>query len=69
MTTQTQGTTRRGGIGFGSLLALLFIALKLTGTIHWSWLWVLAPFWVPWAIVLVVLGAIAILTAIKVMVK
>ena len=51
------------------MLALLFIALKLTGTIHWSWLWVLAPFWVPWAIVLVVLGAIAILTAIKVMVK
>ena len=33
-------------IGFGSLLTLVFIVLKLTGTIHWSWLWVLSPIWI-----------------------
>jgi hypothetical protein len=27
-------------------LALLFIALKLTGYITWSWWWVLAPLWI-----------------------
>jgi hypothetical protein len=27
------------------LLCLLFIYLKLCGTIDWSWWWVLAPFW------------------------
>lgn len=26
-------------------LAILFIALKLTGVIKWSWLWVLSPIW------------------------
>lgn len=27
-------------------LALLFIGLKLTGYIAWSWLWVLSPLWI-----------------------
>ena len=26
-------------------LTILFIALKLTGFIHWSWWWVLSPMW------------------------
>lgn len=30
-----------------SILGLLFILLKLTGHLAWSWLWVLAPFWLP----------------------
>lgn len=34
-----------GGVGFLSLLTVLFIGLKLTGYINWSWLWVLAPMW------------------------
>lgn len=33
------------GIGFGSLLFLLFLTLKLTGVIAWSWWWVTAPLW------------------------
>lgn len=36
-----------GGIGFFSLLGLLFIGLKLGGVIDWSWWWVLSPFWLP----------------------
>jgi hypothetical protein len=46
-----------GGIGFGGLLAILFIGLKLGGVINWSWLWVLLPIWLPLALVLV-LGVI-----------
>ena len=45
----------KGGIGFGSLLFLLFLGLELTGYITWSW-WVTAPLWGP---LVVVLGAIA----------
>jgi hypothetical protein len=37
----------RRGPGFSSLLGLLFIGLKLTGHIDWSWWWVLAPLWIP----------------------
>lgn len=33
-------------IGFVGLLTLLFIALKLTYYISWSWWWVLAPIWI-----------------------
>ena len=32
-------------IGFLGMLALIFITLKLTGYIAWSWIWVLAPLW------------------------
>lgn len=44
-----------GGIGFSGLLTIVFIVLKLCGVIHWSWLWVLAPLWIPIAIFLLVL--------------
>ena len=48
-------TTSSSGIGFSGLLAILFIALKLTGYITWSWLWVLAPIWIPFIIVVFIL--------------
>jgi len=35
---------------FSTLLAVLFIGLKLTGFIAWSWLWVLCPLWIGFAI-------------------
>jgi len=41
----------RSEIGFCGLLGLLFIALKLTHFIDWSWAWVLAPLWFPAAAV------------------
>lgn len=50
-------------IGFGNLLVLLFITLKLTGVISWNWLWVLAPLWMPFALVALFLGAFGLLFA------
>jgi hypothetical protein len=35
-----------GGVGFLGLLTIVFITLKLTGVIDWSWVWVLAPLWI-----------------------
>ncbi len=34
------------------LLGVVFVTLKLCGVIHWSWIWVTAPFWTPVAVVL-----------------
>jgi len=34
-----------------TLLTLLFVALKLTGHIDWSWWWVLSPVWLVLAFV------------------
>lgn len=45
-------------IGFAGLLAILFIALKLTGYIAWSWLWVLSPLWIAVTIWLTVVAAL-----------
>lgn len=42
----TQITTRGGSVTFPSLLTILFVALKLTGQIDWSWWWVLSPLWI-----------------------
>lgn len=40
------------GIGFCGLLTVLFIGLKLTGYIAWSWWWVTSPMWLPISVVL-----------------
>lgn len=48
-----------GGIGFIGLLTIVFIVLKLTGVIAWSWVWVLAPLWID--LILVVIAVIACL--------
>jgi len=44
-------------IGFFGFLTLLFIGLKLTNYIDWSWEWVLAPIWLP-VLIGVVIGCI-----------
>ena len=53
--------TKVSGIGFGGLLAIVFIVLKLLNVIAWSWLWVLAPIWIPVAIAIVLFFVLAII--------
>jgi hypothetical protein len=45
-----EGSAGNGGISFFGMLAILFIGLKLTGFIDWSWWVVLSPLWLPLAI-------------------
>lgn len=40
------------GFPFLPALALLFIGLKLTGHVAWSWAWVLSPLWLPLAVII-----------------
>ena len=47
--------TSSGGIGFFGLLAIVFITLKLTEVIAWSWWWVLSPLWLPIAVLVFIL--------------
>lgn len=53
------------GVGFTGILALIFITLKLIGTITWSWLWVLSPIWIPIVAVLVICLFIIIINLFK----
>ena len=47
------GATYKTNFPILGILGLIFITLKLTGHITWSWLWVLSPFWIPLVIAVV----------------
>jgi hypothetical protein len=38
---------KNAGVSTGTVLFLIFLVLKLTGNIEWSWWWVTAPIWGP----------------------
>ena len=42
-------------IGFLGLLQIVFIVLKVTGLITWSWWMVFIPLWIELSIILIVL--------------
>lgn len=50
---------------FLSILCLIFITLKLTNYIAWSWWWVLAPIWIPVAILLLVFMIVGLLGVVE----
>lgn len=49
-------------IGIGTILFIVFLTLKLTDTIDWSWWWISAPLWIPAGIVAAAYGLAALLT-------
>lgn len=50
-----------GGSDFTSLLTIVFITLKLTHVIDWSWFWVLSPLWIAFVIAVVAIVFLATL--------
>lgn len=52
----TKTTNTSGGISFWGLLQLIFITLKLTGHITWSWWLVLLPTLIRISLALVILA-------------
>lgn len=52
-------------IGFCTAVFLIFLTLKLTNIITWSWWWVTAPLWMPTALVIL----ICILAILKIYMK
>lgn len=49
------------GLSLSTVLFLVFLVLKLTNNIDWSWCWITAPLWIPWGLFL---GLILILVII-----
>jgi hypothetical protein len=48
------------GLGLGVILFLIFMTLKLTGYITWSWWYVTLPLWGPLLLALVIMGIVAL---------
>lgn len=47
-----------------TILGVVFIVLKLCGVIEWSWVWVLAPFWIGAIITILTLIFVTMVAAI-----
>lgn len=58
-------THTSGGISFIGLLTIVFITLKLTHVINWSWLWVLSPIWIGLFTSLAIMAIILLIMWIK----
>lgn len=62
---ESDNKSKSSGMGcvgfFSALLGVAFIVLKLIGVIDWSWWWVLAPLWIPAAIIVILVIAILII--------
>ncbi len=56
----SDNTQANNGIGCFTVLLMIFITLKLTDNIDWSWWWILAPFWIPVALVIIILGFVLV---------
>ena len=50
--TMSSSSSSSGGLSFTGALTILFIGLKLTHVINWSWWWVLSPIWISALIVI-----------------
>jgi hypothetical protein len=53
------------GISFSGLLTIVFIALKLTNYIDWSWWWVLSPMWIPVSVILIAAGLLSVIKYVR----
>lgn len=56
---------KESGIGLDIILFIVFLILKLTGEIDWSWWWVTSPLWIPVCIVFAVFTIAAFILGIK----
>lgn len=62
---QVNNNTNRGGIGFIGLLTIVFITLKLTGFITWSWWLVLLPMIISFSLWLIIVLGVLLYLAYK----
>ena len=46
------------GIGFSTVILIIFVVLKVTGNIDWSWWWVISPAWIAGGIAVIMVGVL-----------
>lgn len=46
------------------ILFIVFLVLKLTDVINWSWWWVTSPLWIPLAAAAVIIGILGVIAII-----
>lgn len=51
-------------IGFFGVLFFIFLVLKLTGYIDWSWVWVTSPLWLSFLVLFSIAVTLMVIAAI-----
>ncbi len=57
--------SRSGGLSLASVLTVVFVVLKLTDNIDWSWWWVLSPLWISFALIFALVVIVGLTSAVK----
>lgn len=59
----------KSGVSILTVLVVVFLVLKLTGNIDWSWWWVFSPYWIPFVLFIAGAAAVFIIAVIVAAVK
>jgi len=52
---ESSASTTGSGLSLSTVVFVVFLVLKLTNNIDWSWWWVTSPLWIPLSLLLVFL--------------
>ena len=52
----SSSSSSSSGLSLGTILFIVFLILKLTGHITWSWWWVTCPLWITVGVALLLIG-------------
>lgn len=57
------------GVSLATVLVAIFVVLKLTHVIDWSWWWVFSPWWIGLAIFVAILAVIGLVAGVVLLLK
>ena len=57
------------GVSLATVLVAIFVVLKLTHVIDWSWWWVFSPWWIGIAIFVAILAVIGLVAGVVLLLK
>lgn len=59
--------TKTNNKGFSEIttITLVFIILKLTHQIGWSWWWILSPIWIALGLIVLIVGIVVLIEVIR----
>lgn len=60
----SENNVKRNGVNWAMVLTVLFIILKLTDRIDWTWWWVLCPLWISISLSVVIFIVVAVIVSI-----
>ncbi len=57
---ETSKAVKADSYTLANMLTVLFVGLKLTGNLSWSWVWVTSPVWICYALAFLILFVVGL---------